>query len=66
MKFKDLTFHKIYSYNPFGKRANALGMESEWVARNSWGYAVAFGDTKKECIEDARLYVRQQNLTQKA
>ena len=60
MKMSDLTFEKIQSYNPFGLRANGNGMETEWVARNEWGNAVAFGYTKKECIEDARRYVASQ------
>lgn len=39
-------------------------MVSEWVARNDWGNAVAFGNTKKECLEDARRYVAIQNKKQ--
>lgn len=57
MKLKDLTFEKIENYDPFNPRAKSNGMVSEWVARNSWGNAVAFGDTKAECLQDARRYV---------
>lgn len=61
MKLSDLTFEKIENYDPFNSRAKNNGMVTEWVARNSWGNAVAFGDTKKECLQDARGYVALQN-----
>ena len=50
----DLTFEKIQDYDPFNKRANAIGMVTSWVARNPFGNSVAFGDTKAECEKDAR------------
>lgn len=59
MKLKDLTFEKVQNYDPYNKRAGADGMVTEWVARNGWGNAVAFGNTKKECTEDARRYCRK-------
>ena len=37
-------------------------MVTEWVARNEWGNAVAFGYTKAECIADARRYCKQQAM----
>ena len=61
MKLTDLTFEKIENYDPLNKKAKANGMKSEWVARNSFGNAVAFGDTKAECQQDARRYVAQMN-----
>lgn len=61
MKLSDLTFEKIENYDPFNSRAKSNDMVSEWVARNDWGNAVAFGDTKKECLADARRYVAIQN-----
>lgn len=61
MKMKDLTFEKIQNYDPFNSRADGMGMVSEWVARNPWGNAVAFGNTKAECQQDARRYVANQN-----
>ena len=54
MKISDLKFEKIENYDPFNSRAKDNGMVSEWVARNAWGNAVAFGDTKAECVKDAR------------
>ncbi|OUO26566.1 hypothetical protein [Eubacterium sp. An3] len=60
MKISDLKFEAIYSYDPLHSKSNYLGMRKEWVARNEWGNAVAFGDTKAECIEDARRYCRMQ------
>lgn len=54
MKLSELTFEKIWNYDPYNSRANKAGMVSEWVARNEWGNAVAFGDTKAECLQDAR------------
>lgn len=51
---KDLTFEKIENYDPLNPRSKANGMVTEWVGRNEWGNAVAFGNTKKECMEDAR------------
>lgn len=59
MQMKDLTFEKIQNYDPYNARANANGMVTEWVARNGWGNAVAFGNTKKECVEDARNYIKR-------
>ena len=61
MKLKDLTFERIENYDPFNLRANKNGMVTEWVARNSWGNAVAFGNTRTECVADARRYVASQN-----
>lgn len=56
MKISQLRFEKIENYDPFNKRAKDNGMVTEWVARNKWGIAVAFGYTKAECIADARRY----------
>ena len=64
MKLSDLTFERIENYDPFNSRVKSNGMVSEWVARNDWGNAVAFGGTKKECLEDARRYVAIQNRKQ--
>ena len=61
MKLADLTFEKIENYDPFNSRAMTNGMVTEWVARNEWGNAVAFGDTKAECTADARRYVAMEN-----
>lgn len=58
MKIKDLSFEKIQTYDPYNKKAKANGMVTEWVARNEYGNAVAFGYTKKECMKDARRYCR--------
>ena len=61
MKISDLTFEKVKSFNHYGLIPDASGMVTEWVARNEWGNAVAFGDTKSECIEDARSYLSTVN-----
>lgn len=58
MTIKDLSFEKIENYDPYNSRAKKNGMVTEWVARNIWGNAVAFGDTKAECVEDARRYCK--------
>lgn len=52
MKLQDLTFERIEHYDPFNLRAKKNGTVSEWVARNDWGNAVAFGNTKAECLQD--------------
>lgn len=57
MKLKDLYFEKIQNYDPYNSRAKSNGMVTEWVARNEWGNAVAFGNTKAECVADARRYI---------
>ena len=57
MKLQDLTFERIEHYDPLNLRAKKNGTVSEWVARNSWGNAVAFGNTKAECLQDARRYI---------
>ena len=54
MRMCELSFEKIENYDPYNSRANRYGMVKEWVARNEWGNAVAFGDTKAECMKDAR------------
>lgn len=61
MKLKDLTYDKIQNYDPLNAKADDFGMVTEWVARNEWGNAVAFGKTKAECVSDARRYVASQN-----
>lgn len=58
MKFSDITFEKIQNYDPFNCRADFLGMVTEWVGRNPYGNAIAFGDTKAECVADARRYIK--------
>lgn len=58
MKISNLSIEKIENYDPFNQRAKANGMVTEWVARNGWGNAIAFGNTKAECIADARRYCR--------
>lgn len=62
MKLSQLRFEKIENYDPFNKRAKDNGMVTEWVARNEWGNAVAFGYTKAECMADARRYCKQQAM----
>ena len=56
MTIKDLEFEKIQNYDPYNDRAKSNGMVTEWVARNGWGNAVAFGYTKAECVADAPRY----------
>lgn len=58
MKMCDLRFERIWNYDPFNQRAKKNGMVSEWVGRNAYGNAVVFGNTKSECIEDARRYIQ--------
>ncbi len=62
IKISQLRLEKIENYDPFNNRAKGNGMVTEWVARNKWGIAVAFGNTKAECMADARRYCRQQNI----
>lgn len=61
ISIKDLTFEKICSYSPLNERADCYGNVSEWVAKNSCGNSVAFGNTKAECVADARRYCRIEN-----
>jgi len=61
MKVSDLKFERIRNFDPYNSRANDIGEVTEWVARNEWGNAVAFGYTKAECMKDARRYVESQN-----
>jgi len=58
MKMSELKFEMIQNYDPYNSRAKANGMVTEWVAKNAWGNAVAFGNTKAECVEDARRYCK--------
>ncbi len=51
-----LTIEKIEVYDPYNPRAKKNGMVTEYVGRNDWGNAVVFGDTKAECIKEARRY----------
>lgn len=62
MKLQDLIFERIEHYDPLNSRAKKNGIVSEWVARDSWGNAVAFGSTKAECLQDARRYIALKNL----
>lgn len=61
MKLKDLSFEMIFNYDVYNSRADKNGYVKEWVARNEWGNAVAFGNTKAECLEDARRYISTVN-----
>ena len=58
MKISELSFEKIESSNPYNSRAKRNGMVTEWVARNAWGNSVAFGNTKSECMKDAKRYCK--------
>ena len=60
MKISDLKFEKIANYDPYNERSNAYGMVIEWVARNEWGNAIAFGYTKAECMKDAKHYIKNE------
>ena len=51
-----LSIEQIESYDPYNPRANKLGMVKEWVGRNRYGNAVVFGNTKSECMKEARSY----------
>lgn len=51
-----LKIEKIENYDPFNERAKDNGMVTEWVGRNSFGNAVVFGNTKQECIKEAKRY----------
>ena len=53
-----LSIEQIENYDPYNSRANKYGMVREWVGRNDWGNAVVFGDTKAECIKEARRYAK--------
>ena len=56
MYINGLSIEKIENYDPFNSRAKSNGMVTEWVGRNEWGNAVVFGDTKAECVKEARRY----------
>lgn len=58
---KVIEYCKIENYDPLNPRAKSNGMVSEWVGRNKYGNAIAFGNTKKECMEDARRYLKRKN-----
>lgn len=61
ISIKDLTFEKICSYSPLNERADSYGNVYEWVAKNEYGNSVAFGNTKAECMADARRVCRYLN-----
>lgn len=56
MYVNGLSIEKIENYDPYNSRAKKNGMVTEWVGRNEWGNAVVFGNTKAECIKEARQY----------
>ena len=61
VKLKDLRLEMISNFDIYNPRADKNGYVKEWVARNEWGNAVAFGNTKAECVEDAKRYIRVMN-----
>ena len=54
----NLEFSKIWSYDPFNSRAKKDGSVISWVARTPSGDTIAYGNTKKECIQEARWYIK--------
>ena len=56
MMVNGLSIEKIENYDPLNARAKSNGMVTEWVGRNGWGNAVVFGNTKAECVKEARKY----------
>ena len=57
IKMSDLEFSRIWSYDPFNSRARKDGSVISWVARTPNGESIAYGDTKKECMQEARWYI---------
>ena len=58
MRMKDVVYVKCQEYSPLSKRADASGMKTFWRADVGFE-TIAYGDTKKECMEEARRYVRR-------
>jgi hypothetical protein len=56
MTVNGLSIEKIENYDPYNSKSDKNGMVTEWVGRNDWGNAVVFGDTKAECIKEAKRY----------
>jgi len=61
MRMSDITFDKIEEHDLLNSRTKVSGMAPEWVCRNRWGNAIAFGRTRKECEDYARTVLRRIN-----
>lgn len=62
VKLKDLRLEMISNFDIYNPRADKNGYVKEWVARNEWGNAVAFGNTKAECLRYTTKQVRKCHL----
>lgn len=58
MRMKDVEYVKCQEYDPLSNRADALGMRTFWRA-DVGSQSIAYGDTKKECMDEARAYIRR-------
>lgn len=59
MKMKDVDFVKCEEYNPYHKKANRLGMRTFWRADYYGKTIVTLCDTKAECVQEVREYIRR-------
>ena len=58
VKMKDVVYVKCQEFDPLSSRSDSQGMRTFWRA-DVGSQSIAYGDTKKECIEDARAYMRR-------
>lgn len=52
-----IEYIKCQEYNPYSAKANKLGLKIFWRAEYR-GEVIAYGDTKKECIQNAKNYLK--------
>ena len=57
MEIKDLKFERTKTLDQYNDQVKDGELVPEWVARTPEGRAVAYGDTKEKCIDEARLYL---------
>lgn len=58
IKLKDVMFIKCEEYDPYHNRANKYGMRTLWRADYHGKTIASLCDTKAECIEKVKEYIR--------
>lgn len=52
-----IVYTKCQEYDPYDPKANKLGLRSFWRADYK-GQSIAWGDTKAECMKNAKNYLK--------
>lgn len=62
VNLKDIEFTKCEEYNSIHPKANSLGMRKFWRADYCGVTVATLCDTKAECVQKAKMYLKSRNM----